>query len=237
MSKVALPHTHRGFCHCCRTEANLTIWGEWLRDTYRCDVCGSMPRQRHLNFVLDQYFPDWQNSAIHESSPSNAYVSNWSTNYSSSQYFPDVEGGATHNGIRCENIEALSFSDECFDLFITQDVMEHVFRPDVAFAEIMRVVKPGGAHIFTAPKHKGIHKSYRRASLDGERILHIYPPAYHGNPVGDGKALVIFDYGDDFEALASGWGGYPMTTHITRDRGLGLDGEYLELFVMRKIKV
>lgn len=236
-SQTSFPQKNSGYCHCCRAATTFTIWGDWLRDTYRCDVCGSSPRQRHLNLILDQHFPQWPSSLIHESSPSNAFLSKWAANYSFSQYFPDVESGDTHDGVRCENIEALSFPDACFDLFITQDVMEHVFHPEVAFAEVMRVIKPGGAHVFTAPKHKGINKSYRRAELHGDTVVHLLPETYHGNPVGDGKALVTYDYGDDFEALASRWGGYPVTTYITRDRGLGLDGEYLELFVMRKIDV
>ena len=33
------------------------------------------------------------------------------------------------NGIRCENLEHLSFGDESFDLHLTQDVFEHLFDP------------------------------------------------------------------------------------------------------------
>jgi hypothetical protein len=35
-----------------------------------------------------------------------------------------------------EDLEALTFPDESFDLVITQDVFEHVLRPAKAFAEI-----------------------------------------------------------------------------------------------------
>ena len=31
----------------------------------------------------------------------------------------------------------------------TQDVLEHVFQPDRALAEIMRVLRPGGVHVFS----------------------------------------------------------------------------------------
>jgi hypothetical protein len=57
---------------------------------------------------------------------------------------------------------------------------------------------------------------------------------FHGNPVGDGRSLVTWDYGDDFEDLLTKWSGYPVKTYVTRDRNLGLDGEYLEVFVCRK---
>jgi 2-polyprenyl-3-methyl-5-hydroxy-6-metoxy-1,4-benzoquinol methylase len=46
---------------------------------------------------------------------------------------------------------AQTFENESFDLVITSDVFEHL--PDVAPAvrEILRTLKPGGAHIFTVP--------------------------------------------------------------------------------------
>ena len=47
-------------------------------------------------------------------------------------------------GVRCENLEELTFPDESIDLHISQDVMEHVFQPKRAFAEIARTLRPGG---------------------------------------------------------------------------------------------
>ncbi len=72
--------------------------------------------------------------------------------------------------MRSENIEDLTFADESIDIFVTQDVLEHVFHPDRAIAEIHRVLKPGGTHIFTAPKHRGLDKTVQRATIaeDGD---------------------------------------------------------------------
>ena len=39
-------------------------------------------------------------------------------------------------GYRCEDIERQTFADETFDLVISQDVMEHVFRPDLSYRQI-----------------------------------------------------------------------------------------------------
>ena len=55
------------------------------------------------------------------------------------------------NGIRCENLEHLSFGDESFDLHLTRDVFEHLFDPATAFREIARTLRPGLAHLFTTP--------------------------------------------------------------------------------------
>jgi hypothetical protein len=89
--------------------------------------------------------------------------------------------------------------------------------------------------VFTAPKHRGLVSSYPRILVTENGVEHLHEPEYHGNPVGDGRALVTWDYGDDFEGLVSNWSGFPLQTYITRDRQLGLDSEYLEVFVMKKI--
>lgn len=225
-----------GYCHCCRKRAVFSASHEWLRDHYVCTSCASIPRMRNIQYVLDTQFPGWEAKRIHESSPSNDFISRWAPDYSTSQFFPGVAPGAAGpNGVRCENIESLTYADASFDLFITQDVLEHVFHPDRAVREILRVLRPGGAHVFTAPKHKGLGPSYSRAHLkDTGEVEHRLPPEYHGNPIGDGRALVTWDYGQDFEALLSRWAAAPVVTYVTRDRSLGLDGEYLEVFVIHR---
>lgn len=227
--------SNAGYCHCCRQKTRFYISGPWLRDQYLCRTCQSIPRQRHINYILDRYIPNWEDKEIHESSPGNKFISQWASRYSSSQYFEEVAEGELHNGHRCENLEHLTFSDDSFDIFITQDVMEHVFHPIKAAQEIMRVLKPGGVHVFTAPKHKNISQGYVRAVIEKGEVNYLLEPMYHGNPVGDGRALVTWDYGDDFEAQIWNWCGYPTITYVTRDRSLGLDGEYLEVFVTHKI--
>lgn len=227
--------SNAGYCHCCRQKTEFVITGPWLRDQYYCRVCHSIPRQRHINYILDQYFPNWENKKVHESSPSNQFISQWANHYSSSQYFEDGARGAFHNGHCCENLEYLTFADETFDIFITQDVMEHVFHPAKAIQEIMRVLKPGGAHVFTTPKHKNLDQSYPRAVIENDKVKHLLAPMYHGNPVGDGRALVTWDYGNDFEGRLLNLCGFPTTTYTTRNRTLGLDGEYPEVFVTHKV--
>ena len=122
-----------------------------------------------------------------------------------------------------------------FDVFLTQDVLEHVFRPDLALREIARVLKPGGVHVFTTPKHKHLLNSYPRArQLNSGEIEYLLPAEYHGNPVGDGRSLVTWDYGADFDDIAAEWSGYQVSNHVIRDRSRGIDAEYLDVFVMCK---
>jgi SAM-dependent methyltransferase len=229
------PDSNPGWCACCRSDTRFNETGAWLRDQYFCDRCQSIPRFRAINLTLDKYFQGWEQLRIHESSPCNDFIRRYCADYSSSYFFEDVPLGSKHKGSRCENLEMLTFPDNTFDLFVTQDVLEHVFNPGRAIVEIMRVVKPGGAHVFTAPKHNGLRLTAQRAALDEGQIRHLLEPQYHGNPIGDGRALVTWDYGDDFEVYLWAWCGYPTATYIVRDRALGLDGEYLEVFVTRKV--
>jgi SAM-dependent methyltransferase len=232
--KYAADMRNTGYCHCCRQETVFEIRGDWLRDQYLCLNCFSIPRQRHIQYVLDSFFKGWEEKNIHESSPANDLISRYCTSYSFSQYFEGVNEGSLIDGVRCENLESLTFPDCTFDIFITQDVFEHILNPERAASEIMRVLKPSGFHVFTAPKNKGITVSYPRARMAGKKIEYIEEAMYHGNPVGDGRALVTWDYGDDFEDLINAWSKYSTTTYITKDRDLGIDGEYIEVFVTKK---
>lgn len=225
---------NHGYCECCRATVQFRVLGPWLRDQYRCPGCNSMPRQRHLCHILNAYFPEWERATIHESSPDNDFIARRAPGYSASFFHEGVALGSMHEGHRCENLERLTFADESFDLFVTQDVLEHVFDPAAALREVMRVLKPGGAHVFTVPKNPGLRTGYQRASLLEGLVAHLREPVFHGSPIGDGRSLVTWDYGDDFECVASTWAGHPLTTYVTRDRHLGLDGQYLEVFVMRK---
>lgn len=232
--KKLLEASNHGYCHCCRQKTVFRLDGDWLRDQYVCVNCLSLPRQRHIQYILDTHFEGWERQEIHESSPSNDFISRYCNSYSFSQYFDSEERGEIIEGVRCENLESLTFPDNSFDLFITQDVFEHIFHPSLAFKEIIRVLKPGGTHIFTVPKEKNLPFSSPRAKLIGSQIEYVKEPVYHGNPVGDGRSLVTWDYGADFEALISIWSGAMTTTYLTRDRTLGIDGEYIEVFATKK---
>lgn len=226
---------NKGYCHCCRSQTFFEELGPWLRDQYVCLTCNSIPRQRHLNYIMDSEIPNWENLLIHESSPSNDFIKRHSNYYSHSQFFPEIKLGDQKNGIRSENLERLTYPNSTFDIFITQDVLEHVFNPDIAVKEIMRVLKTGGIHIFTAPKNNLIKKSYPRAKLVKDNVIdYLCDKQYHGSPIGDGQSLVTWDYGKDFEQLLNQWSRCSTVTYVTRDRELGIDGEYLEVFLTTK---
>ncbi len=224
-------------CPVCKSNTVFYCNEDWHRDHYRCMNCNSIPRERALFHVLDKYYDNWQSKKIHESSPSNRHFKNVVEQYSFSQYFHGQEPGSHINGIRNEDIERLTFSDNSFDFFITLDVLEHVFNPDVAIREMLRTITADGAVVFTVPIHKQFIKSVRRAvRVDDNSIKYLLPEEYHGNPVGNGRSLVTWDYGQDFESLVQKWIGNNFTVeriNKTND-GFGIIGEYLDVCIIEK---
>lgn len=58
------------------------------------------------------------------------------------------------------------------------------------FPEVPRVLKPGGAHIFTVPYCKSTNTLVRAAQTT-EGIKYLTEKRYHGNPIDPQGALVV----------------------------------------------
>ena len=128
----------------------------------------------------------------------------------------------------------MTFPDNSFDLFITQDVFEHINHPDKAFGEIARVLKPDGIHIFTVPLYRELQETRPRiVEKDGEIQL-LLEAIYHGNPISIEGSLVTFDYGMDLPEYIFRNSGMTTTIYFQKDPKIGVDGEFLEVFVSRK---
>jgi SAM-dependent methyltransferase len=201
-----------GFCTICERRTLFVEHSPWLRDDYRCIRCGSIPRERALILTLDREFPQWRSMRVHEASPGGKAAPKIAT-------VPGYSCGA----YPAEDLEALPHPDASFDLVITQDVLEHVQRPALAFAEIARVLRPGGAHVFTVPVLRGT-ETVARVGESGDQLL---PPLYHG------PHIVVTDWGDDLPSFVAEHSGLATQAFPYHDRHFGLDGELLEVFVTR----
>jgi SAM-dependent methyltransferase len=129
----------------------------------------------------------------------------------------------------------MTFPDNSFDLVITQDVIEHVFHPERAFDDIARTLKPGGAHIFTVPVYPRKESRIRAIESDGA-VQYLAEPLYHGNPVDNKGSLVVREWGQDIIEFIHGSSGMVTEIFSARNRGLGIDGQFLDVLVSRKIE-
>lgn len=236
-ASVATGRVHLGVCPICGPTV-FVITGPWLRDQYLCRRCHSIPRQRALVRVLRKVAPHHTTASVFESSPGTA-SSDWlarrCTRYQPSQYFSDIApGDSDAGGIRSEDLQALTLPDNSVDIFITQDVFEHIVDPDAALAEITRVLAPGGMHIWTVPIFRG-RTTLRRAEGDGKGgVRHLMEPDYHGNPLGGGS-LVIHEWGDDFLPRIDHASGLTTTRHDRPSWWNGIRGEMIDVLVTRKV--
>lgn len=212
----------QGYCPICEKESQFVAYGPWFRDTLICRVCQTTPRFRSFAHVLRSSFPNYTELRIHESSPTQLTSCIWRNcrDYSASHFYPD---GQDHD-FQHQNLQAMRFPDEVFDLFVTMDVFEHIPEPEKAFREIARVLKPGGAHIFSIPLYWQMTTTSRK---DKESV-------YHQNPIDPKGSLVTIDYGRDVAEYIFKASGMFTTIYSIQDREKGILGEMTEVLVSRK---
>ena len=231
-----------GWCPICEKTVLFTARNDWFRDHLFCSDCGSIPRERALMIVLAQFYPNWRSLSIHESSPVwrgvSAKLHKECRSYVMSQYDRKIPFGSFDESgtYRSEDIENQTFNDECFDVVITQDVFEHLYRPDRAIKEISRTLRVGGAHIGTVPIVQKNAASRRRASLgvSGEFIHHL-EPQYHSSALGDNGVLVTIDWGYDIARYLTEQSGLVTTLYLIDDLSRGVRAEFIEVVVNQKL--
>jgi SAM-dependent methyltransferase len=128
----------------------------------------------------------------------------------------------------------MTFADESIDIHVTQDVLEHVFNPSMAFREIKRTLRPGGIHLFTTPITE-TGDSTCCAALDADgKIVHLRPPEFHGNPISPEGCLVTWKWGRDLPHRIFESCGLLTSTYVTEAQEFGIKGEYIEVMVTWK---
>jgi SAM-dependent methyltransferase len=229
-----------GFCPVCEAESRFVAEGVWLRDELKCVTCQSLPRHRALMVAVQMHYPNWREAQIHEGSPvwlgPSKKLLRDAPGYSWSFFDPEHPTGTKHPTLdwRNENIQALTFPAGSFDLFITQDVLEHVYEPHRAVAEIARVLRPGGLHICTVPIVNKSAPSSRRARRTAQGIEHFVEPSYHGDPIHADGTLVTFDWGYDIVQYLDRFSGMHTTMLYIDDISRGIRAEAIEVLIMRK---
>jgi SAM-dependent methyltransferase len=114
-----------------------------------------------------------------------------------SELWDDVAPGTFRNGVQCQDVQRLTHPDGAFDLVTSTEVFEHVPDDRRAFAEVRRVLRPGGLLVFTVPLMDA-GPTLERAELRYGRIVHLMTPEYHGDRLRGRRGVLAFrTYGPD----------------------------------------
>ncbi|HKE48454.1 MAG TPA: class I SAM-dependent methyltransferase [Rhodanobacteraceae bacterium] len=186
----------------------------------RCVRCGASAVHLALGWGLVDYAPPLETSDACELSargPLVAYLRRKAKSVALSEYFADAEPGSMRNGVRCEDVQRLSYADASFDLVTHTEVLEHVPDDTRAFAELFRVLRPGGTMIFTVPLHRGYDTIERARLVDG-RVEHLLEPVYHLDPLRREGILAFRDYGWSLVERLTGFGFVDARQVLLHDR-------------------
>ena len=114
-----------------------------------------------------------------------------------SELWDGVAPGDFHRGVQCQDVQRLTHPDGAFDLVTSTEVFEHVPDDRRAFAEVHRVLRPGGLLVFTVPLMDA-GATLERAEIRYGRIVHLVTPEYHGDRLrGRCSVLAFRTYGPD----------------------------------------
>ena len=223
----------------CAVEEDGTRIPNW-RERLVCPGCDMNNRQRLMARLIQQFATGRTTAPtiylMEQVTPIYEWVrSLYGSTVAGSEYLgPEYKGGERVHGIRHEDVMALSYADDSFDLIVSNDVMEHIPDPSRALSECFRVLKPGGEVLASIPFDPGTDTTAVRARLTDAGIEHVLPPQYHGNPLSFDGSLVFHDFGWDLLDLARAVGFAPAVCEVYSAEEFGHAGPGLLVFRFTK---
>lgn len=142
----------RFVCPCCNTQSYALIHlGNRLRPAWHsmCPACGSRSRHRALTLILDRLVGPDTSTVLHFApEPLLGDVIRRDLPAVDYRTTDLLMGEVDYPG---EDIQKMSLPAESFDVILCNHVLEHVPDDDAGFAEISRLLRPGGKAIITVP--------------------------------------------------------------------------------------
>lgn len=167
----------------------------------RCLSCRASSVTLSLIAVLQSIFPDLNNVSVYELSARGSlvkFLKKSCKKLTCSEYYSAIPSGNYFDGVQCQDVQSLTFSNDSFALCTSTEVFEHIPDDIKGFSEIYRVLKPFGVFIFTVPidlKNKTVERAEILANGD---LKHILNPEYHSDPIREHESILVFrDYGYD----------------------------------------
>jgi SAM-dependent methyltransferase len=242
-----------GFCNLCGRLTVFRVKEANFREHTPCPRCHGVNRYRQMVAVLLRLalgdragrfsaIPDlprdlviWNTEttrALHE-----RLGAHLGANYTASEFIdPALSSGTEVEGVLHVDMQKTHFADESLDFILSSDVVEHIpFYLD-AMRETWRILRFGGAHVFTAPFYHHRFTVERRSEMreDGS-IEHRFKPWYHGDPLRADGVLCFNVFAPELlvELERIGFEAQLLRLH---DPLLGILGNNGFVFVARKTK-
>lgn len=243
--------TVRGHCWVCRRSIDFEVnysysypvegvltpnWREHLH----CPGCDLHNRMRaSVHFFEEQLTPS-PGASIYlteQNTPLFRCLARRHSNVIGSEYLgQDIGfGELTADGFRNESVTRLTLATASLDFVISLEVFEHVPEFEQALAECHRVLRPGGALLFSVPFQPECQENLVRAIVDEKgEIHHLLPPEYHGDPLHTQGCLAFYCFGWDLLDQVRAAGFAEVNGYSFWSRDLGYLGSPLILFLARK---
>jgi SAM-dependent methyltransferase len=176
----------------------------------RCLRCRATITNLSLIPVIKQHCADPSTCSAYELSTYGSTLQFLQKHFGSvatSEYLLERPLGQIINGIQNQDVQRLTFPDDSFDVITSNQVFEHVPDDIQGFRECARVLKPGGALIFSVPL-KTIPATKQLARLTDSGVEIFGTPEYHGSRDGGMTALTFWHHSIQDICARVGWGGF-----------------------------
>jgi SAM-dependent methyltransferase len=247
-----------GMCPICGHATVFWKFSDNLRETGICVFCRSTNRHRQIASVflnaiseqLEVHFSSihhfiskarkYQKLTIYNTETCNplhqqlkAYPGYIASEYMGEQY----QSGEVVQQILHQDLMATSFASNSIDVMVSSDVFEHIPDPYQAFAEVHRILKPGGKHIFTVPFYQEAYRDEVRTVLATDGTLqHLLPPIYHHDPLRP-EGIIVFTIFSMEMLLKLSDLGYETRMYRLHDFWQGILGANAIVFESTKVNV
>ena len=108
-----------------------------------------------------------------------------------SEYFQNHPTGTLVEGVLNQDIQKLTFPDASFDLVTSNQVFEHAVDDVAGYKETCRVLRPGGAMIFSVPLYD-TPSTVHTAEFKNGKVVFFGEPEHHDSRIGGAQSAPVF---------------------------------------------
>lgn len=160
----------------------------------RCLACGSTATNLSLIPVIELHTAKFNIKTCWEMSTYGSTLNFLKKKFDvvyETEYFPDAAPGEIVDGVVNQDVQNLSFEDESLDLITSNQVFEHVPDDIKGFRECYRVLRNGGALIFSVP-FPSIPSTEKLADIVDGQIVYFMTPEYHDSRFSGPRSVLTF---------------------------------------------